>query len=184
MSDAMRMSLLTGCVLVFAAAILADDKSAVTIEFDSKASKTGRFEVRGLTAAQLRRIASSADSTGNWTSTFSVTTTTKPATTAPAMLGDYVIADNVLRFEPRFPLQPGLSYTATFRGLQSDGPLVREFRIPAKDPAPPTVVTQVYPTRIILPENQLKFYLHFSAPMTQGDSYRFIRLLDGTGKPI
>src|SRR5438128_1952189 len=32
----------------------------------------------------------------------------------PAMLGSYKVADKVLRFEPRFPLEPGLRYRAVF----------------------------------------------------------------------
>src|SRR5262249_48641390 len=35
-----------------------------------------------------------------------------------------------------------------------------------------------------LPENQLKFYLHFSAPMSRGDVYRHIKLLNAAGKPV
>ena len=49
---------------------------------------------------------------------------------------------------------------------------------------PTTVVAQVYPTANHLPENLLKFYLHFSAPMSQGDCYRHIKLLDAKGKAI
>ena len=43
---------------------------------------------------------------------------------------------------------------------------------------------QVYPSADRLPENQLKFYLHFSAPMSQGDCYRHIKLLDARGKAV
>ena len=42
----------------------------------------------------------------------------------------------------------------------------------------------VYPSIDVLPENQLKFYVHFSAPMSRGDSYQHIRLLDADGKPV
>jgi hypothetical protein len=49
---------------------------------------------------------------------------------------------------------------------------------------PTTVVEHVYPSRNLLPENQLKFYLHFSAPMSRGESYRHVHLLDAAGKPI
>jgi hypothetical protein len=42
----------------------------------------------------------------------------------------------------------------------------------------------VYPTSDRLPENQLKFYLHFSAPMSKGDSYKHIKLLDEKGKTV
>jgi hypothetical protein len=46
------------------------------------------------------------------------------------------------------------------------------------------VVENVYPTSNRLPENQLKFYLHFSAPMTQGNVYRHIKLLGPAGKEV
>jgi hypothetical protein len=45
-------------------------------------------------------------------------------------------------------------------------------------------VDHVYPSRDALPENQLRFYLHFSAPMSRGDVYQYIRLLDAAGKPV
>jgi hypothetical protein len=35
-----------------------------------------------------------------------------------------------------------------------------------------------------VPENQLKLYLHFSAPMSRGEAYQRIHLLDGAGQPI
>src|SRR5262249_16103659 len=38
--------------------------------------------------------------------------------------------------------------------------------------------------RDTLPENQLKFYLHFSAPMGKGGSYSHIRLLDDKGRAV
>ena len=43
---------------------------------------------------------------------------------------------------------------------------------------PETIVSQVYPTANSLPENLLKFYLHFSAPMSQGKVYSYIHLLN------
>src|SRR6185436_15583273 len=55
--------------------------------------------------------------------------------------------------------------------------------VPGKT-TPPTVVAQVYPTADALPANQLKFYLDFSAPMSFGDAYRHIRLLDEEGRDV
>src|SRR5260370_1316673 len=34
------------------------------------------------------------------------------------------------------------------------------------------------------PENDLKFYIHFSAPMSRGDSYKRIKLPDEKGKAL
>jgi hypothetical protein len=59
-----------------------------------------------------------------------------------------------------------------------------EFELPRPKPAAPTVVQHVYPSRDQLPENQLKFYLHFSAPMSRGEAYRNIRLLDEKDKIV
>ena len=54
----------------------------------------------------------------------------------------------------------------------------------ALPPSPPTVVRAVFPSGEALPENLLKFYLHFSAPMARGEVYQRVRLLDGSGKPV
>jgi hypothetical protein len=48
-----------------------------------------------------------------------------------------------------------------------------------------TVVANVYPSVDRLPENQLKLYIHFSAPMKRGQAYQFIRLVDDAeGRPV
>src|SRR5262249_27975304 len=81
-----------------------------------------------------------------------------------------------------FPLEPGLNYRCV---LQTDGgTITAEFSIPKPPSTPTTGVRHVYPTRNKLPENQLKFYLHFSAPMSQGDSYRHVHLMDAAGKEV
>jgi len=97
---------------------------------------------------------------------------------APAILGSSRIDGGVLIFEPRFPLQPGLRYRAVY------GTTSATFEIPKGDLTPTTVVEQVYPSTSRLPENQLKFYIHFSAPMSRGEAYRRMRLLDESGRPV
>ena len=90
----------------------------------------------------------------------------------------------MLVFRPRFPLQPGLRYRAVL-GKSGDGqPLVRFFDLPTEHIEPMTHVRAVYPSADLLPENLLKFYLHFSAPMSRGEVYRRTRLLDGSGKSV
>jgi hypothetical protein len=107
----------------------------------------------------------------------------------PALLGHWRLEGDKLRFEPRFPLQKGLAYRVTFSpsGLTgtaaSDKPLSVTVSIP-KPPSQPTVVSAVYPSSDRLPENQLKFYIHFSAPMARGGIYEHIRLLNDDGKPV
>jgi hypothetical protein len=59
-----------------------------------------------------------------------------------------------------------------------------DYAAPAVAAGEATSITQVYPTADVLPENLLKFYVHFSAPMRRGHIYDHIRLLDENGKPV
>jgi len=109
----------------------------------------------------------------------------------PAMAGTYAVEERRIRFTPRFPLEPGVDYRAVFRPGRLPGnrainetPVVAHFRMTAARHAPSTVVSQVYPSGNVLPENLLKFYVHFSAPMSRGDIYRHIRLRDEGGAEV
>jgi hypothetical protein len=112
----------------------------------------------------------------------------------PPMAGQYQIVDGTLRFEPPFPWEAGVRYRAVFRpaslpslpgGPRTDlATLSETYRRPARARVPTTVVSQIYPTPAILPENLLKFYLHFSAPMSRGHIYDYIRLENAAGQPV
>jgi len=110
----------------------------------------------------------------------------------PSIAGDVQQFGEVVRFTPRYPFRPGLRYRAVWnrRALQVPGGTATdpaeeswEFEIP-RPASPPTTVTHIYPTAERLPENQLKFYLHFSGPMRRGDAYEHIHLLDGAGNEL
>jgi hypothetical protein len=109
---------------------------------------------------------------------------------APAMLGELKVADDKLVFVPRFPLAAGVKYRGVFHPGKLPGAtgtataITDTLLIPKPPRGPAAVVEQVYPTGDVLPENQLKFYLHFSAPMSRGDIYRHIQLLDASGKRV
>jgi hypothetical protein len=140
-------------------------------------------EVTGLDAAILAKLTQLPPA--DWTSIFSV----RVATAESAMLGTYRIEKDALRFEPRFPLIAGLKYRATFDpsklpGANGGKPLIVEMALPKPAAKPAAVVVQVYPTRNDLPENQLKFYLHFSRPMSRGESLKHVHLVDAAGKTV
>lgn len=98
----------------------------------------------------------------------------------PPVLGSSKTISGGVRFMPRFPLQPGLRYRAQYHA--ADGATItEEFQMPDRPPAEATAVAAVYPTAATLPENQLKFYLHFTAAMGRGEAYDHLRLLDDTG---
>ena len=145
-------------------------------------------EVSGLNAAALRQMT-------NWTSQqfqrlFAVYAGQTNAG-LPPMLGKYRIEANALRFEPQFATEPGVTYRAVFLPAQLPGNaaagnsvITATFTPPPRDLTPTTVVSQIYPSADVLPENLLKFYIHFSAPMRRGNIYDHIHLLDAAGKAI
>lgn len=120
------------------------------------------------------------------------------------ILGRYRIERGRLFFEPRFPLVRGLHYRARFDPIQlhdtaysiaktyrladwkwiRSAPVASEFAIPAPPPESPAAVVRVDPSDDVLPENLLRFYVHFSAPMSRGEVYDRVHLLDASGKRV
>jgi hypothetical protein len=150
-----------------------------------------RFEVTGLDGTALEAWQRSGPDAQRWASLLTVYVVAQGATSKdrPPVAGEYSLTGGRLVFTPQFPLVPGLAYEAVLhRGaLAKDSPAkaVREvFRIPKPNVEPTTVVTAVYPSADVLPENLLKFYFHFSAPMSRGEAYRRIRLLDAKGQVV
>jgi hypothetical protein len=108
----------------------------------------------------------------------------------PAMIGGYEVNETSLRFVPRFPLVPGVRYRAVFRpaGLADGGKAAKSVSAAYQFEAAPgtaaTRVAAVYPSAAVLPSNLLKVYLHFSAPMSRGEVYERVRVLDAGGKAL
>lgn len=107
-----------------------------------------------------------------------------PSQDAPAVAGAYEFSDSGVAFRAYFALVPGVEYTAVARvgGKSTRQPMLTK-RVFV--PAPPVVarasVVAVYPTADTLPENLLKFYIHFSRPMRDGDAAAHVALLDEDG---
>jgi hypothetical protein len=151
------------------------------------------IEVAGIPSATLQELDGTNRSLAQWQRLLSVYADQGDLLAnvgLPAMIGEYRIAPDTLRFEPQFPLQRGIHYRAVFSpnrlpGKLAGGPIVTStFHLPDRPSAPTTVVANVFPTADVLPENLLKFYIHFSAPMSAGHIYDHIRLRNEAGKEI
>ena len=158
---------------------------------DQADPKLHSVEVTGLTKATLARLRRSSWKLSDWQRLLRVQVVSKDGPTLlPAMLGTYHVDRNAIRFEPQYPLVPGLSYQASFQPAElpvnkgDRRELTAVVRVPTDNLTPVTVVTHVYPTADVLPENLLKFYVHFSAPMSRGHIYDYIRLFDAGGKQV
>ena len=157
---------------------------------DTKAT----IDVIGLDPADVANLTAALLDASQWRALFAIhvqKASEDQATDTPPLLGSYRVEHGTVRFTPRFPLTPGIRYRAVFCPGKLPGrekqakqqPIVAEILI-AKPAKEPTVVNHVYPSGAQLAENHLRFYIHFSAPMRQGEAYEHLHLLDSSGKPI
>jgi hypothetical protein len=105
---------------------------------------------------------------------------------APPLLGDVARRDGSIVFTPKYPLREGLAYRARFdaAAVGGIGAIESVLKIPAPSAAPVVHVGAVYPSADELPENLLKFYIHFTGPMSRGEAYERVRLLDEDGREV
>jgi hypothetical protein len=145
----------------------------------------GWIEVTGLPAESLERLRHTRHTPEEWSALFRVVV----ADDAPAMLGAYEVKDGALRFTPAFPLDPGRRYSVRFDPSRlaeapTLAPVVTTVELPARTSPPSTVVERVYPSGDIVPENLLRVYIEFSAPMSRGSGLEYLELLNESGRPI
>ena len=101
----------------------------------------------------------------------------------PPLLGSYTVADNALVFHPQFPVAPGVKYRAVFHP-SAGASLEKTFDGPRPDSTPTARVLNVYPSGDVLPSNQLRLYIYFSAPMSRGEAAQYTHVLDDKGKDL
>lgn len=132
-----------------------------------------------------------------WSALFRVSVGGAPDTVTdrPAVLGTYSIAEGVLRFTPQFPFDAGQRYDVVVDpdrlSEPAEGPAapaMPKVSATLELPAPPrsasTRVAAVYPSAPEVPENQLRMYILFSAPMGLQGGVEHVRLLDERGDAI
>jgi hypothetical protein len=152
---------------------------------DPKDAAKVAVEVDGLSSSRLAQLRRAQWASEQWQKLLSVSVDQDDFTSQlflPPMLGSYRVTEKALRFDPQFPLQPGLRYRAVFRPGQFS--LTSTFALPVTQRPATTVVTRIFPSADVLPENLLKFYVHFSAPMSRGQIYDHIQLRETSGRPV
>jgi hypothetical protein len=107
------------------------------------------------------------------------------------MLGKYTVENGRIRFVPAFPLDPGRQYDVVFDSAAVPGSArggharaAATVGLPADRTEPSTTVTRIYPTAQVIPENQLRLYVHFSAPMGRRGGGDQVALLDEDGREV
>jgi hypothetical protein len=143
----------------------------------------GRIEITGLSSETLRALDSL--SPDDWPRVFRVAVSPD----APPMLGTYKVTGDRIRFTPAFPLDPGRQYDVRFDAAQTGLPnpvetLRASVGQPAERTEPTTVVSRIYPSGETVPENVLRMYIEFSAPMGRKSGVEYLTLLDHQGREI
>lgn len=138
--------------------------ASVSIQLDN-----GAFKVIGWSAPEPA---------AGWASVFAVST----GPGLPPLFGTYSMEGGWLTFHPRYPLAAGITYYAVFHPPES-APIEAIFHGPEPVATPEARITAIYPSSPVLPANQLKIYIVFSAPMQGGDFWPSIQLFDQDGKP-
>ncbi len=94
--------------------------------------------------------------------------------------GHFEVDRDAICFLPRFPFLDGMSYSLLVYSPpetgREDPPEVWAIQRPVTEGAPTTEVVAIYPTADELPVNQLKLYIHFSAPMSEGWAARAVQV--------
>ena len=141
----------------------------------------------GLPATAVRALEQGSLTPEQWASVLRVAVSTD----AQPMLGNYTVVDGVVRFTPLFPFDQGRQYHVRFEparlpggGADAGGVIETTIGRPASTAVPSTVVARVYPSGDIVPENLLRMYVEFSAPMGRKSGVEYIALLDHQGKEI
>ena len=164
-----------------------DSHATPTITLASPSSGAPAYvEVAGVPATTLRALDRTDPTPEQWVSVLRVSVEKN----APAVLGEYAVADGTIRFTPLFPFDEGRQYQVRFDparlpGAPADAGVVETtVGRPAPAAVPSTVVARVYPSGDVVPENLLRMYVEFSAPMGRKSGVEYITLLDHAGNEI
>ncbi|MCF2502654.1 Ig-like domain-containing protein [Dyadobacter sp. CY107] len=105
--------------------------------------------------------------------------TRKTSENQVAILGDFSKEGDLIVFEPLVPFTRGLDYQIYIQNQNSG-----TFGIPMADASDAPELVQFFPSADTLPENLLKVFLHFTHPMREGQSGKFVTLIKNDSDTI
>ena len=96
----------------------------------------------------------------------------------PSILGKLSLDGNRLVFKPIFPFRSNTPYNVVFKGEKAYSFEISELDLPQPE------LINISPSSKVIPANQLKIYLFFSAPMREGFAYKYVKIKDESGEYI
>ncbi len=152
--------------------------AAPALVLDRPSGKPATLEAVGLDSAALKTLRALPGNPDAWTPVLSLSV----GPGLPPVMGRYAVTGGAVRFTPAFPLEPGRTYIARL-DLGDGKPLTTQVTAAGAPAEAQTALTAVYPSGPVVPQNLLRLYLQFSAPMAQGRPGS-LGLLDEAGKPV
>ena len=187
-APALRVAVLAG-VLACAAACSQPATTTGAPAIHLRTSPAGQpfVEVTGVSGDTLSALNRAALPQARWSTVLRVAVDPQ----SPPVLGTYAIEGGTIRFTPLFPFDPGRPYEVRFDPSTAVGDegsanetLVATVALPSRDSSPSTVVRAIYPSSDVIPENQLRMYIEFSAPMGLRSGIEKLTLLDDQGREV
>jgi hypothetical protein len=150
--------------------------------------KSNTVRVTGLSSAEISSLRQASLSDEQWSALLRVSVANGPAE-APPVIGRFDVTGDAVMFTPRFPFDPGREYRVTFDpskmpSPRTGSPIATVVSLPAIVKGPSTAIVRMLPSAEVLPENLLRVYLEFSAPMSRENGRDFIRLVDENGREV
>jgi hypothetical protein len=175
------------CAVLTLAAACGAPGGDIVVSLDPR-SDAAVLVVDGLSSDELRALGIRDLPADTWQRVLRVSVAGGSAD-QPAVVGRYVIAGDRLEFHPLFGFDAGRAYDVRFdraaipnasRGGVTTSTVAR----PKADRTPSTRVARVRPTSRVWPENHLRFYIEFSAPMSRTSGLDYVRLVDADGREV
>jgi hypothetical protein len=159
------------------------------------AARPARIELAGLSDDEVSALRSRGLDEAMWASLLRVSVADQTDANLPAVAGHYAITGGSVTFTPLYPFDPGRAYRVrvdpsklltAVASAKAVGPprsteiLTSIVKLPAAATKPAADVAAIYPSVAVVPENLLRMYVEFSAPMGSRKAGEFVRLLDRT----
>ncbi len=155
--------------------------AAVLVLGTTAGSQSVSIQLEGNTFTVVGWQPPAAPPAGGWPSVFAVYVGTGDV---PPLLGTYAVERGTLTFRATYPISSGVRYRASFHQPGQRTAVERTFDGPSKSTTPLARVERVYPSADVLPSNQLRLYIYFTAPMSRGEAASRVHVLDGGGKEL
>ena len=164
-------------------------ESTPGIHLTTPATGPAYIEYAGLSGKEFNALATGNFSPQQWAEILHVSV---DGAEGIPIVGRYQVVDKTLRFTPAFPFDAGRTYNVWFDPARIPGAsaiqlvprIAASVSLPRPSMAPSTAVTHVYPSGDTIPENQLRMYIEFSAPMGRRSGIEYVALLDERGDGV